>query len=234
MDWQLSTGEARIAVTSGRKPQMAQVWLRTEAGICRKFLCFEIFAWDRLASRIYAATATKFLMKLLLSYSPISLLTSDTSNSSRADSDITDRMNGPELAPHLHIRHHRQNAMWLDTGCWSPQLPRYHRSCCRNPPPLHSLPYHVWELWLHRVVWKEIQAQFLTCWNVLKSWKIFSHLESYLWFGLTQGDEINSGTIMHVVCSTQPMPDACWCSGDFRTSASAGMILAPKLGIFHL
>ena len=61
--WQLSMGEARIEVTSRRKPRIAQVRLHTRAGSSHKFLCFEMFAWDQLASRIYAATATTYLMK---------------------------------------------------------------------------------------------------------------------------------------------------------------------------
>ena len=32
--------------------------------VVTNFLCFEIFAWDRLASRIYAATAMTCLMKM--------------------------------------------------------------------------------------------------------------------------------------------------------------------------
>ena len=46
-------------MASGWKPRTAQVRLHTEAESSRKFLCFEIFAWDRLASRIYAATYMK-------------------------------------------------------------------------------------------------------------------------------------------------------------------------------
>ena len=63
MDWQLSLGEARIKVTSRWKPRNTQVQLHTRAESSRKFLCFEMFAWDQLASRIYAATATTCLMK---------------------------------------------------------------------------------------------------------------------------------------------------------------------------
>ena len=47
---------AENLVTDRRMPCYAQVQLRTEAD----FICFEIFAWDQLASRMYAATATPF------------------------------------------------------------------------------------------------------------------------------------------------------------------------------
>ena len=48
------TSEARIEVNDRQIPCSAQVRMHTEAGN---------FAWDRLASRMYAATATMFLMK---------------------------------------------------------------------------------------------------------------------------------------------------------------------------
>ena len=48
-------------VTSGQKPRTAQVRLCTRARSSPKFLCFDIFALDRLASGIYAATATPCL-----------------------------------------------------------------------------------------------------------------------------------------------------------------------------
>ena len=51
----------------GREPAtMAQVRLRTENGFGRKILCCEIFAWDRLASQMYAAKATTCLMKICI------------------------------------------------------------------------------------------------------------------------------------------------------------------------
>ena len=42
--------------------------------------------------------------------------------------------------------------------------------------------------------------------NCLRLLKIYSHFESYLGFGLTQVDEIKSGTKIHVFCPTQPIP----------------------------
>ena len=42
--------------------------------------------------------------------------------------------------------------------------------------------------------------------NCLEDYKIYSNFDSYLGFGLTQVDEINSGITMHVVCSTQQIP----------------------------
>ena len=47
-------------VTDRRVPCCVQVRLRTEAGKGLDFVYFEIFTWDRLASRIYAAAATPF------------------------------------------------------------------------------------------------------------------------------------------------------------------------------
>ena len=46
-------------------------------------------------------------------------------------------------------------------------------------------------------------TQLLTCWIILK---IYSSVESCLRFSLTQVDEINSGTAIHIVCHTQPIP----------------------------
>ena len=50
-------GEARIEVADRWMLCYAQVRLRMEAGRGLDFICFEIFAWDRLASLMYAATA---------------------------------------------------------------------------------------------------------------------------------------------------------------------------------
>ena len=65
---QPQTGEARIEVTDRWMPCYVQVQLRTESGRGLNFIYFEIFAWDRLASWMYAATATTFLMKMIVSF----------------------------------------------------------------------------------------------------------------------------------------------------------------------
>ena len=56
------TSEAKIEVNDGRMWCSAQMWLRM-----RGFIFFVWnFAWDRLVSWLYAATATTFLMKIYI------------------------------------------------------------------------------------------------------------------------------------------------------------------------
>ena len=58
-----------MEVRSGRKTaRSVQVQLHTVDASSCKILCFEILAWDRLTSRIYAATATTCLMKIGFSH----------------------------------------------------------------------------------------------------------------------------------------------------------------------
>ena len=55
---------------------------------------------------------------------------------------------------------------------------------------------------------KKLGILTLNMLNCFKDYKryIHSHFESYLGICLTQVDEINSGTTIHVVCPTQPIP----------------------------
>ena len=70
----------------------------------------------------------------------------------------------------------------------------------------------------------------------LATWEtIYSHFECYLSFEcLTQVDEINSGTTVHVVCPTQPIPWLMIALATLGARESADMILTPKAGIFPL
>ena len=60
---------------------------------------------------------------------------------------------------------------------------------------------------------------------------ILSYFESYLGFGFTEVDTINSETTIYVVCTTQPKP----CLATLRVRASVGMVLllTLKAGIFQ-
>ena len=91
--------------------------------------------------------------------------------------------------------------------------------------------------WSHHALsptkcWKS-KCQLLTCWIVLKILKIYQHFESYLGFGFTQVDEINSWTTIHIAQLILPVlhsqHHACWCTGDFSRQCISRRGIDPQI-----